>query len=132
VTAGLLFPPVSKAAAGAADGATSAAIWTLATETEANATFKTAYEMYAKKRSICADLPMDKQMALSYSQLVLVAQAINKSGGIDPKAIHGILLTTDCDLPQGKVQFDESGQAQVSYTRIISQRDTVAAVGRKQ
>lgn len=125
ITPGLLFPGVSKAAGGAAEGVVSADIWTEAIDNPANAAFRADYEAYAGQHGLCEGLPMDKQMALSYGQVLLLAQAIAKTQSTDPAVLHKALLESEWELPQGSVRFGENGQALVNHVRIVSEGDTV-------
>jgi len=121
---GLLFPGVAKAAGGAAEGVVSADLWTDAIANPANDVLKAAFEKYKDKHALCKDLPLDKQIAITFSQVLLLAQAIEKSDSVDPETLRKTVMETEWELPQGKVQFDERGQAKVTYTLIVAKGDT--------
>ena len=125
VTPGLLFPGVAKAAGGAAEGIVSAELWTNGLSNAANTAMRAAFDKYASKHSECSGLPIDKQFAVSYGELQIVAQAIDKTQSTDPAVLYKALMSGTWDVPQGRVQFDEKGQAKVGYTLIVGKGETV-------
>lgn len=123
--AGNLTASQAKLAGGAADGVISADLWTVQTENAANAVLREAFEKYGAQYGECADKPLDKQVAISYSQMYLLASAIAKADSVDPQTVRETIIANEWELPQGTVRFDEMGQAVVQYYMIVGKGDDV-------
>lgn len=124
--AGVLTESIAKSAGGGADGIISADLWVAGIDSPANNALKQEYE--ARKGSIaeCANSPLDKQVAITYSQVDLLAQAIAKAQSTDPAVVHKTILEGTWELPQGTVTFREDGQAIVQYQMIVGENGSVA------
>lgn len=125
--AGLLSGSVVQAAGSAADGVTGFEVWSPTTDNAANDALAKQYKKYAPKHQECQGKTLDKQVALSYSQLALLAAAIKKSGSTDPATIRKTVVGNSWSLPQGTVTFDETGQAQVEYTKYTAKDGQLVA-----
>lgn len=123
--AGNLTASQTKLAAGAADGVISADLWTAQVENPANAVLREAFAKYGPHYGECADKPLDKQVAISYSQMYLLASAIAKADSDDPETVRSTILSNEWELPQGHVKFNDKGQAIVQYYMIIGKGDDV-------
>jgi branched-chain amino acid transport system substrate-binding protein len=128
--AGVLTESIAQSAGGAADGVISADLWLAGIESAANDALKQEYE--ARKDSIpeCSSSPLDKQVAVTYAQVDLLAQGIDKAQSTDVETVHKMILEGSWQLPQGTVTFREDGQAIVEYHMIVGEGGTVAPLGR--
>jgi branched-chain amino acid transport system substrate-binding protein len=122
---GVLTQTVAQAASGSADGVASADLWMAEIDKPANNKLKADYEQYGKSIAECGNKPLDKQGAITYSQVALLAQGAAKAKSFDPKAIYKVLKEGTWDLPQGEVKFRDDGQALVTYYPIVGKNGTV-------
>ena len=123
--AGTLTASLAKAAGGAADGVVSADLWTPEVDNAANRTLSASFDKYRGQYSECSGKPLDKQVTISYAQLMLLAQSIVKAKSTDPKTVRDTILANTWDLPQGLVRFRPEGQAIVQYYMLIGKGDQV-------
>ncbi|MCW2695543.1 MAG: leucine transporter substrate-binding protein [Modestobacter sp.] len=107
---GVLTGSIVASSEGLAEGTISAAIWAPTIDNEANKTLAKALEDRGGKVEGCADLPLDAQLALTYSQVMLLAQGMEAAKSDDPHEVLGALVDGEFDLPQGTVTLDEDGQ----------------------
>jgi branched-chain amino acid transport system substrate-binding protein len=128
--AGTLTSSLVQAAGGAAEGVVSADLWTVDLETPANRALKTAFERHKGQHPECSGKPLDKQVAITYSQLLLLSQGIAKADSVDPARVRETLLKGTWDLPQGTVRFNPDGQAQVKYSMLVAKGNEVVALKR--
>lgn len=124
-TSGILNISTTKAAAGAADGVVSADIWSPGIDNAASQKVKQAFETYKDQHSECANVPLDKLIALSYGQITLLADAIDKSGSIDPATLRATMIGGTWDLPQGTVTFEPNGQGLSQQILVVGKGDDV-------
>lgn len=108
--AGVLTDSLVDAAGDAANGVVSAAIWTPFLDNEQNNKLSEAFETRAGDIPECSDKPFDAQVALTYSQVLLLKQAIEEVGEADPQAVFDAIAGGTYELPQGTTSFDEDGQ----------------------
>jgi ABC-type branched-subunit amino acid transport system substrate-binding protein len=119
--AGILTSSLVRAAGGAADGVISADLYADFLDNPANGTLRSAFSKYSGAHGECKGKPIDKQVALSYAQLLVLAQAAAKAKSSDPAAIRSTLVAGVWPLPEGDVRFSQEGQAKASYTLIEGQ-----------
>lgn len=124
--AGVLTESIAQSAGGAADGVISADLWLAGLDSPANEALKKEYEARKGAVAECATSPLDKQVAITYAQVDLLAQAIAKAGSTDVETVHKTVLDGTWELPQGKVTFRDDGQAVVEYHMIVGKDGTVA------
>lgn len=124
--AGVLTESIAHSAGGAADGVISADLWLASIDSEANESLKREYE--ARKGDVpeCENSPLDKQVAITYAQVDLLAQAIAKAQSTDVQTVYETILEGNWELPQGTVTFRDDGQAIVGYHMIVGEGETVA------
>lgn len=109
--AGVLTDSLVDAAGDAANGVVSAAIWTPFLENEENQRLADAFESKSGGIDECSDKPFDAQVALTYSQVLLLDKAIEEVGEADPQAVFDAIAGGTFSLPQGpETSFDEEGQ----------------------
>jgi branched-chain amino acid transport system substrate-binding protein len=124
-TSGTLNISTTKAAAGAADGVASADIWSPGLENDVSNKVKQAFEQYKDAHAECKNVPLDKLIAISYGQIVLLADAIDKAGSIDPATLRKTIIEGSWDLPQGTVTFEPNGQGLSEQILVIGKGDDV-------
>ena len=123
--AGTLTASLAQAAGGAADGVVSADLWAPEIENAANRSLRANFEKYKSQFSECGGKPLDKQVAISYAQLMLLAQSVSKAKSTDPKIVRDTIVANSWDLPQGQVRFRPEGQAIVQYYMLVGKGDKV-------
>lgn len=123
--AGVLTSSLVRVAGGAAEGVVSADLWVSELDDPANRTMIAAFDKYKAAHRECADKPIDKQVVVSYGQVLLLAQAIDKTKSTDPKTVRDTIMANTWDLPQGNVSFLSTGQAKVSYDMLVGKGDRV-------
>jgi branched-chain amino acid transport system substrate-binding protein len=116
--AGLLNGTAVQAAGAAADGVVSADIWNPAIDSPANKKFLASFNEFKGKHKECENIPLDKLVPLGYSELLLLAGAIEKANSVDPAAVRKTALANSWDLPLGNMQFEPNGQARSRLTLI--------------
>jgi len=127
---GTLTASQAKVAAGAADGVVSADLWSVGIDNAANNLLKASFEKYKDQHSECASKPLDKQVAVSYSQLYLLASAIERAGTADPQQVRNLIIKSTWDLPQGSVTFQPSGQAVAKFYPLVGRGDQIVSLNR--
>jgi ABC-type branched-subunit amino acid transport system substrate-binding protein len=127
-TAGGLTQAIAQAAAGAADGIASSDIWVAELENDANKKLKSDFEKFSKSIAECVGKPLDKQVALNYSQVLLYADAVKKTNSFDPSVVYKAIKAGTWALPQGEVKFQDDGQAIAHYYGIIGKNGSVEAL----
>lgn len=127
--AGVLTESIAQSAGGSADGVISADLWLAGIDSAANATLKQEYDNRKGAIAECANSPLDKQVAITYAQVDLLAQAIAKAQSDDVETVHKAILEGSWELPQGTVRFRDDGQAIVNYHMIVGKGGTVAPLG---
>jgi branched-chain amino acid transport system substrate-binding protein len=126
---GLLTASVVQSAGADADGVVGMDVWAPLIENAANDQLKEDWDAYRGDHEECKDKPLDKQVALSYSQLALLAAAAEEAGSSDPAEIHATMLEGSWELPQGTVEFSENGQAKVTYSRYVAEDGELVSQG---
>lgn len=124
--AGVLTQSVAQSAGGQADGVISSDLWLAEVDTPANQKLKADYDKYRAKFTECSDKPLDKQVAVTYSQLLLIADAIKSAKSTDPETVYKAVMGGEWDLPQGKVKFREDGQALIHSYMIVGKGGSVS------
>jgi branched-chain amino acid transport system substrate-binding protein len=109
---------IAKASGGATDGVVTKDIYAPTLNNPANAAFKSAFGKYASKHSECPST-VDRQVALTYAQALLLAQAAAKAKSADPATLRTTIIAGTWSLPEGTVTFDSSGQAKANYWTIV-------------
>lgn len=128
--AGVLTDSLVEAAGNVADGVVSAAIWTPFLDNEANARMAEAFETEAGGISECDGKPFDAQVALTYSQVLLLQQAIEAAGDADPDAVFQAIAGGTFELPQGTTSFDDDGQlVDPTFVYVEAEDGTVVDAG---
>jgi branched-chain amino acid transport system substrate-binding protein len=115
ISPGLLFPSLVKAGGGAFEGVVTGDIWTPSQDNDANRRFKESFKTYGSKHQVCDGLKLDKQIALTYSQIVLLAEVAKRAGSADSALLYKTARDGEWSLPQGIVRFDAAGRAQHEY-----------------
>jgi len=118
--AGLLNATAVQAAGAAADGVVSADIWNPGIDSPANKKFLQSFNEFKGKHKECENIPLDKLVPLAYSQMQLLAGAIDKANSVDPVTLRKTALANTWDLPLGTVQFEPNGQAKTRLTLIVA------------
>jgi ABC-type branched-subunit amino acid transport system substrate-binding protein len=124
-TLGILNVAVTKSAGGAGDGVVSAAFWSSAIDNPANRKLTQSFNEFRGKIKECDNVSLDTLVALSYSQMELLAGAIDKSNSLDPATLKKTVVASTWDLPQGTVTFEPNGQARVQTHLVIGKGDDV-------
>jgi branched-chain amino acid transport system substrate-binding protein len=88
----------------------------------ANKAFLSTFKKDAPGIAECKGIVPDKQSALTYSQLLLLAQAALKTGSADPVKLRAAMLKGSWKLPQGTVTFGSNGQAKGTYAAIVGKQ----------
>lgn len=126
--AGTLTASLVKAAGGAADGLISADIWVDGLRTPANDALKAAFDKHKAQVPACAGVPLDKQVAITYSQVLLLSMAVAQAKSSEPGKLRDTIVHGTWDLPQGEVKFDPDGQARAQYHMIQVKGETIGAL----
>lgn len=112
---GVLSSTLAIAAGGAADGLISADQWIDSLDNPANKALKAAFDKFKGNHASCKDVPLDKLVATTYAQVLLLAQAIDKAKSIDPATVRNTIIAGKWDLPMGTTEFGPDGQAKAQY-----------------
>jgi branched-chain amino acid transport system substrate-binding protein len=105
----------AHAAGAAANGVVGADVWASYLKNAANVLLKADWKKYRGRFSECKGKFLDKQVVISYSQVLLLAQAITATKSTDPAKLRAAIVARQWRLPQGKIGFRADGQAQVAY-----------------
>jgi branched-chain amino acid transport system substrate-binding protein len=105
----------AHAAGAAANGVVGADVWASYLKNAANVRLKADWKKYRGRFSECKGKFLDKQVVISYSQVLLLAQAITATKSTDPAKLRAAIVARQWRLPQGKIGFRADGQAQVAY-----------------
>ncbi len=109
---------ISDAGADATEGVISADIWVPAVKSKGQTTLKADYAKLASKSSACNGMSLEeagKQMVLTYSQVLAIADGADAAKSTDPKKIRSTLIAGTWQMPFGAVTFQSSGQANQKY-----------------
>jgi ABC-type branched-subunit amino acid transport system substrate-binding protein len=116
---GVLVNSYLQPSAGATDGVYGIDMYQTFFDNAANKAFLSEFTKYSPSIPECKGLVVDKGGALSYSQVLLVAQAAAKTGSSDPATLRKAIVAGTWDMPQGTVTFQANGQAQSKYTAVV-------------
>jgi len=105
----------AHAAGAAANGVVGADVWASYLKNAANVLLEADWKKYRGRFSECKGKFLDKQVVISYSQVLLLAQAITATKSTDPAKLRAAIVARQWRLPQGKIGFRADGQAQVAY-----------------
>lgn len=105
----------ARAAGAAANGVVGADVWASYLKNAANVQLKKDWAKYRGRYSECKGKFLDKQVVISYSQVLLLSQAITATKSTDPARLRAAIIGRKWRLPQGLIGFRADGQAQVAY-----------------
>jgi branched-chain amino acid transport system substrate-binding protein len=105
----------AHAAGAAANGVVGADVWAIYLKNAANVQLKADWKKYRGRFSECNGKFLDKQVVISYSQVLLLAQAIAATKSTDPAKLRAAIVAGHWRLPQGRIGFRADGQALVAY-----------------
>ncbi|MCU1480689.1 MAG: branched-chain amino acid transporter, periplasmic binding protein [Subtercola sp.] len=104
---------------GAIDGVITTSIYDPSFDNPANDAYKAAFAKYAPTINECSGKSPEFQGALTWSQILLLAQAAAKTGSSDPSTLRQAIVAGSWNLPQGAVTFGSDGQANGTYQALI-------------
>jgi branched-chain amino acid transport system substrate-binding protein len=117
--AGTLVGSYLEPSGGATDGVYGLDTYESFLDNKANKTFVAAFDKYGPPIAECKGIVPDHQSGITYSQVLLVAQAANKSRSSDPAKLHATMLAGAWQLPPGTIRFGTNGQAIARYITIV-------------
>jgi branched-chain amino acid transport system substrate-binding protein len=126
---GVLSGYAVKEAGGAADGAFAVDTYATTLENKANEELIANYKKYSPNISQCGKTELERQVAMNYSQMLLLAQAAAKAGSDDPETLRETIIGGTWELPLGEVKFEESGQANAEYKVLEAKGEEVVEKG---
>lgn len=109
---------VSAAGTAATSGLVGADTWVTFLSNEANTKLRADYAKYSSSTAFCGNNSFNvegKQMETTYSQVLLLADAIGIAKSEAPPAITSTIKSGSWNLPGGTTHFGSDGQGTVTY-----------------